>query len=39
VLGFHAAEVADMLASTEDSVKSALKRARSTIEQLHDPRR
>ncbi len=34
VLGFHADEVADMLASSEDSVKSALKRARSTIEQL-----
>jgi RNA polymerase sigma-70 factor (TIGR02960 family) len=34
VLGFHAAEVADMLGSSEDSVKSALKRARSTIEQL-----
>jgi RNA polymerase sigma-70 factor (ECF subfamily) len=33
VLGFHAAEVADMLGSSEDSVKSALKRARSTIEQ------
>jgi RNA polymerase sigma-70 factor (ECF subfamily) len=40
VLGFHAAEVADMLGGTEDSVKSALKRARSTIEQLHGaPRR
>jgi RNA polymerase sigma-70 factor (TIGR02960 family) len=35
VLGFHAAEVADMLGSSDDSVKSALKRARSTIEQLH----
>jgi RNA polymerase sigma factor (sigma-70 family) len=34
VLGFHAAEVADMLGGSEDSVKSALKRARSTIEQL-----
>ena len=34
VLGFHGAEVADMLSGTEDSVKSALKRARSTIEQL-----
>jgi RNA polymerase sigma-70 factor (ECF subfamily) len=32
VLGFHAAEVADMLGGSEDSVKSALKRARSTIE-------
>jgi RNA polymerase sigma-70 factor (TIGR02960 family) len=35
VLGFHAAEVADMLGGSEDSVKSALKRARSTIEQIH----
>ena len=35
VLGFHAAEVADMLGGSEDAVKSALKRARSTIEQLH----
>ncbi len=34
VLGFHAAEVADMLGASEDSVKSALKRARSTIEQV-----
>src|ERR1700757_868858 len=33
VLGFHAAEVAEMLGGSEDSVKSALKRARSTIEQ------
>ena len=33
-LGFHAAEVAEMLGTSEDSVKSALKRARSTIEQL-----
>jgi RNA polymerase sigma-70 factor (TIGR02960 family) len=33
VLGFHAAEVADMLDSSEDSVKSALKRARTTLEQ------
>jgi RNA polymerase sigma-70 factor (ECF subfamily) len=32
VLGFHAAEVADMLDTTEDSVKAALKRARATIE-------
>ena len=37
VLGFHAAEVADMLGSSEDSVKSALKRARSTIEHLNGP--
>jgi RNA polymerase sigma-70 factor (TIGR02960 family) len=35
VLGFHAAEVAEMLGGSEDSVKSALKRARSTIDQLH----
>ena len=33
VLGFHAAEVADMLDSSEDSVKSALKRARTTMQQ------
>jgi RNA polymerase sigma-70 factor (TIGR02960 family) len=33
VLGFHALEVADMLGGSEDSVKSALKRARSAIEQ------
>jgi RNA polymerase sigma-70 factor (ECF subfamily) len=32
VLGFHTAEVADMLDSTEDSVKGALKRARATLE-------
>jgi RNA polymerase sigma-70 factor (ECF subfamily) len=35
VLGFHAAEVTDMLGSSEDSVKSALKRARATMQQLH----
>jgi RNA polymerase sigma-70 factor (TIGR02960 family) len=34
VLGFHAAEVAGMLDSSEDSVKGALKRARSTIDRL-----
>jgi RNA polymerase sigma-70 factor (TIGR02960 family) len=34
VLGFHAAEVADTLGTSEDSVKSALKRARTTLEQL-----
>ena len=34
VLGFRAAEVAAVLDSSEDSVKSALKRARATIEQL-----
>jgi RNA polymerase sigma-70 factor (ECF subfamily) len=33
VLGFHAAEVADMLDSSVDSVKAALKRARATLEQ------
>jgi RNA polymerase sigma-70 factor (TIGR02960 family) len=33
VLGYHTAEVAAMTGGTEDSVKGALKRARSTIEQ------
>jgi RNA polymerase sigma-70 factor (ECF subfamily) len=33
VLGFHAAEAADMLDTSEDSVKSALKRARETLDQ------
>ena len=33
VLGFHTAEVAGMLDSSEDSVKGALKRARETLEQ------
>jgi RNA polymerase sigma-70 factor (ECF subfamily) len=33
VLGFHTTEVADMLGSTEDSVKGALKRARATLAQ------
>jgi RNA polymerase sigma-70 factor (ECF subfamily) len=44
VLGFHTAEVAGMLDSSEDSVKGALKRARATLEQHlpaadreHDP--
>jgi RNA polymerase sigma-70 factor (ECF subfamily) len=34
VLGFRTAEVAEMLRSSEDSVKGALKRARATLEQL-----
>jgi len=33
VLGFHAAEVADMLDSSDASVKGALQRARTTLEQ------
>jgi RNA polymerase sigma-70 factor (TIGR02960 family) len=33
LLGFRAAEVADMLDTTEDSVTSALRRARSTIDE------
>jgi RNA polymerase sigma-70 factor (TIGR02960 family) len=37
VLGFHAAEVADMLDSSADSVKGALKRARATLEQRLPP--
>jgi RNA polymerase sigma-70 factor (TIGR02960 family) len=37
VLGFHAAEVADMLDSSVDSVKGALKRARATLEQRLPP--
>jgi RNA polymerase sigma-70 factor (ECF subfamily) len=39
VLGFHTREVADMLDSTEDSVKSALRHARATLRRtLPDPR-
>jgi RNA polymerase sigma-70 factor (ECF subfamily) len=34
VLGFHTAEVADMLESSEASVKGALQRARSTLHEL-----
>ncbi len=33
VLGFHTAEVAEMLDGTEDSVRGALKRARGTLRQ------
>jgi RNA polymerase sigma-70 factor (TIGR02960 family) len=34
VLGFHSGEVATMLATTEEAVKGALKRARATVEEL-----
>ena len=38
VLGFHASEVADMRGSSVDSVNSALKRARSSLERRWSPR-
>jgi len=37
VLGFPAAEVADILEATEESVTSALKRARATLQRRHPP--
>jgi len=37
VLGYHAAQVADILEATEESVTSALKRARATLARRHPP--
>jgi RNA polymerase sigma-70 factor (TIGR02960 family) len=39
VLGYHAAEVASMLDSSQESVTSALKRARATLQQRVEPGR